>query len=155
MKTQRRAIIALALTAVISPTSSLAGQMSDKKGTRPAAQSAQEGPEAAMARFPLVYVVRYRPGAAYQSDRPLLRQNLREHEGYMRRQTQAGVIIAAGPTFEEAGGLVLIHASSRQDAEAFIQADPAVVAGIFVGEATDWRPVFDPKSIFRQTPPAK
>ena len=102
-----------------------------------------------MAQFPLVYVVRYRPGAGYQADKQLLRQDLRDHEGYMRRQTEAGVIIAAGPTFDEAGGLVLIHAASLHDAETFIRNDPAVIAGIFAGEATDWRPVFDAQSLFR------
>lgn len=108
---------------------------------------------AAMRPFPLVYVVRYRAGAAYAADRPLLKQDLREHEKYMRRMTEAGTIIAAGPTFDETGGLVLIRVSSLADAEAFIRDDPAVIAKIFTGSATDWRPVFDAGLIFRPAKP--
>lgn len=103
-----------------------------------------------MSQFPLVYVVRYRPGPEYRSERPLLQQDLRQHEGYMRGQTKAGVIIAAGPTFDETGGIVLLSVSNFAEAEAFVRNDPAVTAGIFAGEITDWRPVFDAKSIFRQ-----
>ena len=150
----RRTMAALLAAAVLSPTTSLAGQMAETPAARQDAPKEHNGQDAAMARYPLVYVVRYRPGPAYQADQPLLRQNLREHEGYMRRQSEAGVIIAAGPTFDETGGLVLIRATSRHDANALIRSDPAVIAGIFTGEATDWRPVFDSGSIFRQSPPA-
>lgn len=146
-----RVVIAAALAMSSALAAGQGAPVADTRSPRAGAR----GPESAMSRFPLVYVVRYRPGPAYQADKPLLRQNLRDHEGYMRRQTEAGVIIAAGPTFDEAGGLVLINAASRHDAEAFIRNDPAVIAGIFAGEATDWRPVFDARSIFRaaQRPP--
>ncbi|MBB3890621.1 uncharacterized protein YciI [Phenylobacterium haematophilum] len=140
-----QALIAAVLAMCSAPTAAQNAPAPDT-GSPQAAAASQE---AAMARFPLVYVVRYRPGPAYQAEKPLLRQNLRDHEVYMRRQTEAGVIIAAGPTFDEAGGLVLIKAASRQEAEAFIRTDPAVIAGVFAGEATDWRPVFDAGAIFR------
>ncbi len=107
---------------------------------------------AAMARFPLVHVVRYRPGAAYRHERPLLQQDLRAHSAYMREQSEKGVIIAAGPTFDQAGGIVLIRVGGMTEAEAFVQSDPAVAAGIFAAEITDWRPVFDRGAIFREAP---
>ena len=116
--------------------------------TRP--QSQPDGAMARMERFTLVYVVRYRPGPAYRSDMPLLQQDLVEHGKYMRDQTLAGIIIAAGPTFDQGGGLVLLHVADLATAQAFVRRDPAVIAGIFVGEITDWRPVYDAKSIFRR-----
>lgn len=103
----------------------------------------------AIAQSPLVYAVRYRPGPNYRRELSLLQQDLREHGQYMARQTQSGVIIAAGPTFEEAGGLVLINVLTLAEAQAFMQNDPAVKAGVFAGEITDWRPVFDSRSLFR------
>lgn len=148
MSLSNRAVIAAALAMCSAPAASQRAPVAEPRSP----QAETQGPQSAMAQFPLVYVVRYRPGAAYEASKPLLRQDLRDHEGYMRRQTEAGVIIAAGPTFDAAGGLVLINAASLPDAEAFIRNDPAVIAGIFAGEATDWRPVFDARSIFRAAP---
>lgn len=149
---------ALTLPLVIS-VSLLSGPAASQSGSdRPpgATRSSPGGETAAMSQFPLVYVVRYRPGSAYRMDRPLLQQDLREHERYMRSQTQAGTIAAAGPTFDEAGGLVLINAADRATAELFVQNDPAVLSGIFIGEITDWRPVFGQRSLFRsQDEPAR
>lgn len=138
--------LAGALVCLLGPSPSMAQVSSSSEGV-----AASSG-EAAMAAFPLVYVVRYRPGPSYRADRPLLRQDLREHEAYMRSQTQAGIIIAAGPTFDNPGGLVLIRAATSAEAQAFIRSDPAVIAGIFAGEVTDWRPVFDAGNIFRSKP---
>jgi uncharacterized protein YciI len=106
--------------------------------------------ERAMRRTPTIYVITYRPGRAYRRDRPLLRQELREHGNYIKAHVDAGVVIAAGPTFEQPGGLVLITAKTQEDALAFIRNDPAVVAGVFVGLATDWRPIFDARDVFRR-----
>lgn len=110
----------------------------------------QQNPGAAKAQSPLVYMVRYRPGPNYRPEKSLLEQDLREHGKYMSDQTVVGVIIAAGPTFDQAGGLVLISVENLAEAQSFVRNDPAVAAGIFAGEITDWRPVFDAKSIFRQ-----
>lgn len=133
--------IALALAAAVTMVS------------LPAAAFAQQALDSAsaqaMAPFPVVYVVRYLPGPSYVPDRPLLRQDLREHEKYMRRMTENGTIIAAGPTFDETGGIVLIRVDGAAAAAAFVEEDPAVIAGIFAGTATDWRPVFDAGKIFR------
>lgn len=143
--------ITTALMAVSSPAVTRSGKASEGATPVNTSQSATS-PETAMSNVPLIYVVRYRPGEGYLTDRPLLQQDLRQHAEYMCSQTQNGTIIAAGPTFGQAGGLVLIGVSNREEADAFVRNDPAVMAGIFVGEVTDWRPAFDRNSIFRRSP---
>jgi uncharacterized protein YciI len=122
------------------------------EGSRMQQQAPPVSPEAAMTRYPLVFVVRYTPGPAYDASKPILGQKLGDHGTYMRERTQDGTIIAAGPTFDQPGGLVLVRTLTLADAQDFVRNDPAVAAGIFVGEITDWRPVFDAGSIFRSRP---
>lgn len=60
---------------------------------------------------------------------------------YMRRLHLDGRITAAGELGAD-GGLVLLHARDKADAEAVIAGDPAVIAGLFVGEARRFVPRF-------------
>jgi uncharacterized protein len=99
---------------------------------------------------PALYMIRYRPGPSYRPGTPLLKQDLREHGKYMQGLAKRGVMIAAGPTLAEPGGLVLVQAASLEEARALMQNDPAVRSGIFVGEVSDWRPMFDPGGRFGQ-----
>ncbi len=68
-------------------------------------------------------------------------QGLREHFFYLRRLDAENRIILAGPV-EPDGGLVLLHARDQADAERMVAADPAVVAGIFIGEVRAFTPRF-------------
>lgn len=126
-------------------------------GTWPVHSHAQEPAPAATSRqnaqapaaAPILYLIRYRPGPSYRHDRPLLQQDLRAHGAYMQDLTRRGVILAAGPTLTETGGLVLLRVTSIKEARAAMHADPAVRSGIFIGEVSDWQPFFDPGARFR------
>jgi uncharacterized protein YciI len=56
---------------------------------------------------------------------------LPRHLGYLRQQSEAGRYLAAGPVLDEGefAGVLLIRASSLANAQALVQADPAVEAG--------------------------
>lgn len=103
----------------------------------------------ALADSPSVYMVRYRPGPSYEQDKPLLKQDLRDHGAYMAKLARDGTVIAAGPTMAELGGLVLVEVKDLAAAQAVTEADPAVRSGIFTAEVSDWRPVFDPGNRFK------
>ena len=95
-----------------------------------------------------LYVIRYRPGPKYDSNRPLLRQDLTAHGKFGADLVRKRVIVAAGPTLDEPGGLVLLRARDLAAARTHVLEDPAVAAGIFIGEVSDWRPIFDPEKLF-------
>jgi len=88
-----------------------------------------------------VYAIIYRPGPAWRPDVPMSEQGLRDHFFYLRRIDAEGRIALAGPVGED-GGLILLRAESKADADAFVAADPAVVAGLFVGEPRPFVPRF-------------
>lgn len=95
-----------------------------------------------------IYAIRYTPGPAFKPGVPLMRQDLAAHGAYMRELADAGIILAAGPLMTHEGGLVLLRAESLEAAQARMAADPAVVAGVFVGKVSEWRPVVDPAGRF-------
>ena len=99
-------------------------------------------------RQPQLYVIRYRPGPNYDTKRPLLKQDLSAHGKFIADLVRKRVIIAAGPTLDQPGGLVLLRARDLAAARTHMLDDPAVAAGIFVGEISDWRPAFDPDKLF-------
>ena len=141
----------LTLTALVWGLAGLSGSGPASAGEGAAIQSAVSQAARPRVDAPTLYVVRYLPGPAYRHDRPLLQQDLAAHARYMAQESEAGTIIAAGPTFEQTGGLVLIRSANRDAALAFVRSDPAVSAGLFVGEVTDWKPVFDPGSRFGES----
>jgi uncharacterized protein YciI len=95
-----------------------------------------------------LYLIRYHPGPKYDAARPLLKQDLRAHAAFVADLVRRKVIIAAGPTLDEPGGLVLLRAPDLSAARGHMSRDPAVAAGIFLGEVTDWQPVFGPDKVF-------
>ncbi len=82
-----------------------------------------------------LFAIIYRAGPAWKANVPMRDQGLLEHFYYIRDQHRAGRIIVAGPLGAE-GGLVLVRAADQAAAEALMKADPAVIAGKFVGTVT-------------------
>jgi len=81
--------------------------------------------------------------------KPLRDQPMGPHGTYMRKLYAEGRMIAAGPTVDTGGattlvdgGVVLLRAASLDEAKAVMAADPAVTAGLFVGEVRAWRVAF-------------
>lgn len=100
--------------------------------------SAEEHMSAAAGReqesLPL-FAILYRAGPNWTADVPMAEQGLLEHFYYMRDLHERGRILLAGPLGED-GGLVILRAADQAEADRVISADPAVMAGKFVGTAT-------------------
>lgn len=101
----------------------------------------------AMAQAPaaapvVVYVISYRTGPSWKPGKPMAEQAIGPHGAYMRRLFDEGRMLAAGPTLDIDGGVVLLRAASLDEAQAVMAADPAVTSGLFVGEVRAWRPAF-------------
>jgi len=105
--------------------------------------------EAKPAPLPTVYVIHYKTGPAWKVGKPLREQAIGPHGEYMRKIFAEGRMLAAGPTVNADGGvtlvdggIVLLKAASLEEAKAVMAADPAVTAGLFVGEVRSWRVAF-------------
>lgn len=110
---------------------------------------AAAGRAAAQAPREDLYVVVYRKGPSWRAGRPMQEQDLAAHARYMRDLAGRGSLLAAGPLVTAEGGMVVLQAPSQAEAEALMRADPAVSAGIFLGEVSAWRPAFDPAGRFQ------
>ncbi len=80
-----------------------------------------------------------RPGRAWRPGRPFSEQGLRPHFDYWMGLHRAGRIVMAGPMGSDSG-LVLLVASSLAEAQEVMGSDPAIAAGIFVGEVRPYTP---------------
>ena len=67
-------------------------------------------------------------GPEGQTRRPLYRST---HLKRLKKLTDQGRLICAGPFADEAGSLMMIEADSLAEAEAFAKEDPYVVEGVF------------------------
>ena len=111
----------------------------------PAAAPAQPAaaPDPAAAARPVeLFVVIYRPGPAWQAGRPMAEQGLRPHGLYYRELLEAGRVQAGGGFVGSDGGLAILRAADLAEAQAMVDADPAVTSGIFAAELQHWRPRF-------------
>lgn len=99
--------------------------------------------------LPTLYVIQYKTGPAWLAGKPLSEQPMGPHAAYMRKLFAEGRMLAAGPTVNTEGatpladgGVILLRAASLDEAKAVMAADPAVTAGLFVGEVRTWRVAF-------------
>jgi uncharacterized protein len=104
---------------------------------------AQTPPASSHASAAQLFIIIYRPGPAWRVGVPMQEQGLRPHALYLSGLLDAGRLFAAGPFGDEpAGGLVIVRAAGLAEARALMDADPAVVSGLFVGELRPWTPRF-------------
>ena len=89
-----------------------------------------------------VYVISYHAGPAWLVGKPLKEQPIGAHSAYMKQLFSEGRMIAAGPTLEAPGGMILLSCATVGEAKATMEADPAVTSGLFVGELRTWRVAF-------------
>ncbi|MDP3747065.1 MAG: YciI family protein [Phenylobacterium sp.] len=101
------------------------------------------------ATIPTIYVIHYKTGPAWLVGKPLRDQPMGPHGAYMRKLFAEGRMLAAGPTVDAEGavplvdgGVILLRAASLDEAKAVMAADPAITAGLFVGEVRTWRVAF-------------
>jgi uncharacterized protein YciI len=98
-------------------------------------------PPAAVAPRQL-FLFLYRPGPAWRAGRPMREQDLRAHGAYHAQLLREGRSFAGGGYVGEDGGLAIVRAATRAEAEAMLAADPAIRSGVFAAELRQWAPRF-------------
>ena len=71
-------------------------------------------------------------------DRPIYEPFLPAHLAYLQQLKARGVLLLSGPFADRTGGLVLIEATSREEAEAIARADPLVANHVDTYELREW-----------------
>lgn len=85
------------------------------------------------------FVLYYSRGAAWLEGRTVFEQPLQDHLLYMRRLAADGSLLLGGPFTDDRGGLVVVRAEGIDEAQAILQADPAVRDRVMVAEAHPWK----------------
>lgn len=62
-----------------------------------------------------------------------------DHFDYLKNHLEAGRLIMAGPCLDGAFGIVIITAESEEDAQTFMENDPAISNGVMRGELHPFR----------------
>lgn len=106
--------------------------------------AAAQAPQPAPAGTGHLFLFLFRPGPAWRHGEPMSRQDLRAHAAYHSRLVSEGRGFAGGGYVGEDGGMAIIRAPSRAEAQAILDADPAIVSGVFVAELRQWAPRFHP-----------
>jgi uncharacterized protein YciI len=106
----------------------------------PPAQTPAAPPAATTAapmRAAPLYLIVYKAGPAWKADAPS-NDRLRDHGRYMFGLYQKKALRMGGPFTDITGGAALIEAASLADAQAVVDADPAVTSKLFVAEVHSW-----------------
>ena len=91
-----------------------------------------------------LYAIIYEAGPNWRQGVPMAEQGLVEHFYFIRNLHQSGTILLAGP-YDDDGGLIVLRAESLDAVEAIMAVDPAVVSGLFIGEARPFIARFTPE----------
>lgn len=103
----------------------------------PAQAGAETAPDARA-----LFIFAYSPGPAWVAGKPMREQNLLPHGRYISALHKEGRIFAAGGYADGDGGVALVWAKDRAEADATLAADPAIIEGLFVAEIRAWAPRF-------------
>jgi uncharacterized protein YciI len=71
-------------------------------------------------------------------DRAIYEPHLPAHLAYLRELKARGALLLSGPFADRTGGMVLISAASRAEAEAIAEADPLVANEVDAYELREW-----------------
>ena len=71
-------------------------------------------------------------------DRALYEPHLPAHFAYLQDLKARGALLLSGPFADRTGGMLLIQAASREEAEAIAQADPLVANQVDRYELREW-----------------
>lgn len=84
------------------------------------------------------FLILYRLGPAWKPEQPVSDQPPPEHGRYLLDLYQRGQLRLAGPFSDDTGAAVVLEALDETQARALIEADPAVIDGIFAYELHSW-----------------
>ena len=71
-------------------------------------------------------------------DRAVYEPHLPAHLAYLQELKARGALLLSGPFTDRTGGMVLVEAASREEAEAIVQADPLVANRVDSYELREW-----------------
>lgn len=114
---QRRAVLALAATAVVGAS------------TRVAAAPAP----------PTYFVLTHSPGPLWDHAKGFREQpGVAAHLGYMSGYADKGRIVMGGPFLDNSGGMMIFDVATLDDARAIAEADPTVKSGLLTVTVKPW-----------------
>ena len=99
-----------------------------------------------------LFLFLYRPGPAWRAGVPMRRQDLRAHAAYHAQLLREGRSFAGGGYVGMDGGMAIVRAPDRAEAEAMLAADPAILNGVFAAEIRHWQPRFHGPEPLVETP---
>jgi uncharacterized protein YciI len=71
-------------------------------------------------------------------DRAVYEPHLPAHIAYLRQLKARGALVLSGPFADRTGGMVLVSAASRAEAESIADADPLVANRVDTYELREW-----------------
>jgi uncharacterized protein YciI len=86
-----------------------------------------------------LYMVRLVHPDLLEHTDPEQKRVMEAHFVRLKEGVEQGQVVLAGPCTDGAFGIVIFEAQSEQEAEAYMLADPAVVAGIMTAELHPFR----------------
>lgn len=89
-----------------------------------------------------LFLFLFAPGPTWRPGVPMRQQDLREHAAYHDRLVREGRGFAGGGYVGMEGGMAIVRAADRAEAQAMLAADPAILNGVFVAELRQWQPRF-------------
>ena len=101
--------------------------------------SGEDPPAKAKPRFALVYG----QGEKWVKGKSIYEQPLMEHGKYMGSLLKDGRMLLAGPFEDSTGGLAIVECTDAKEAQAIVDADPAVKDKVMTAEVHEWNTVFD------------
>ena len=71
-------------------------------------------------------------------DRAVYEPHLPAHIAYLQELKARGALVLSGPFADRTGGMVLVNAASRAEAEAIAEADPLIANRVDTYELREW-----------------
>ncbi|MEP6482843.1 MAG: YciI family protein [Rudaea sp.] len=69
------------------------------------------------------------------------KQMLGPHAAYWKKLASDGRAIGAGPFRDVDGGMAIFSASNKDEAQAIVASDPAVIGAVFTATFHEWSPL--------------
>jgi uncharacterized protein YciI len=89
------------------------------------------------------FVLIYSQGPSWKPGVPMAKQALGKHYAYMLSLRDTHRLFLAGPLNDANGGMILLRAKSVDEAKSVMAHDPAITAGVFVGDIHGWDAAVD------------
>jgi uncharacterized protein YciI len=85
----------------------------------------------------------------YVQDKAKIAEVRPAHRQYLTSLKDKGQIAATGPFTDDSGALIIYEAGSKEEAQAFLKADPFNQAGVFISYVLrPWNPVMANRALF-------